>query len=176
MTKRELLAGFVDRLNLNGLSKTQLLRDSDCFGMLYGAGACRRCTHKVKLGQKTYPLNKVCMAVQKALLNTLEEPDNNMGSLLKQVKSLIKVSQIKKERSIKKAISAGESKRRLLALKAVKTYSKRKHNELDWVGKVYDISARYGIVPVEIVEQFSEVIRRSCDATVLHDLLALAEE
>ncbi|HHD78452.1 MAG TPA: hypothetical protein ENK98_02250 [Epsilonproteobacteria bacterium] len=176
MTKRELLSSFVDRLDLNGLSKTRLLSDSDCFGILYGAGACRRCTHKVKLGGQYYPLNRVCAAVQQALVDVLDSPDDNLDSLLKRVKSLIKVSKIKKERPIKKAIAAGKSKRNLMALKAVKTYAKRKHNELDWAGKIYDISARYGVEPVEIVNQFSEVIRKSCNASVLHDLLAFAEK
>lgn len=174
MLKKNLLTGLLEKMDLNGLSKSQLLSDSDCFGILYGAGACRRCTHEVKLGRRKYPLNAVCKAVQEALLKGLDE-ENEMEPLLKRVKDLMRVKKIKPKK-VKPAIGVSETAKLSKSLRAVKIYAKRAHNELDWVAKIYDISQRYGVKPIDIVNKFSEVIRRSCNVGVLRDLIALSEK
>jgi len=177
--KRQLFEPIMDRIDLNGLNKTTLLSNSDCFALLYGSTLCRRCKHKVKVGKRWIQLKTLCKAFNSVLKESIEkvEETKTIPSILQTVNQIVKAEGKKEEAEKKqiKKVDLPETKRLKAINKAVSRYAKRKHSELDWVGALYEISERYGADPKELVEQFKETIRHSCNITTLRHLLKFSK-
>ena len=177
--KQAFLSNFMEKIDLNGLSKTKLLNDNDCFGLLYGATICKRCNHPVIIKKKKVPLNKIC----KSITHIIVASENNakaisLNKVYERLRGILKAEKIVEEKAKRKQkkidTTLTESKKIQLIIKALSKFAKRKRSELDWISVIYEIADSFDLDASEVVLQYKEIISKSCNASVLYDYVRLS--